>query len=151
VNLDFAILADSVSLGGADNDKLFIHGAPLRRIDVPQLPWAAAMGIGISFTAPLEEVGERHSLGIRITGPPEDKEVLEPFSLPFSLPNRTQDDWARLGSLLAIDLGVIGFGYDGWYTFALLLDNSPLTELQLRIVVDPTMRDRLLTPTPVDA
>lgn len=143
MKLDFVVLAEAVSLAG---DKLYLHGAPLKRLDVPQLPWAVPMGIGLSFTADLEEAGNAHELQFRMTGPAEGTETLAAPPFPLQLPQRDQlpPDFERISALTAIGLGIVGFSYEGWYTIELALDSEPLASLEVRVVLNPELRQRMI-------
>ena len=138
-----AVLAEAVSLAG---DKLFIHGAPLKRIDVPQLPWPASIGIALSFTADLDEAGEQHELQFRVVGPAEDAVVLTAPPFPLGLPARHEvpADFERINALAAIGLGLVGFSYEGWHHVELSLDSASLTTLDLRVVLAPALRDQMI-------
>ena len=142
MKLDFAILADAVSLAG---EKLYIHGAPLKRLDVPQLPWAVPLGIGLSFTGSLEEAGNVHELGFRLVGPAEDAHVTTSPPIPLHLPERVRlpSDYERINVLAAIQLGVIGFSFEGWHIVELTLDSEPLASLEFRVTQQPELRERM--------
>lgn len=138
MNLDFAVLAEAAALG---EGKLFIHGVPLKRLDVPQLPWGKAMAIAVSFDGQLDEAGNQHQLRFRIVGPTGD-EILAAPPFPVVLPRREElrDDFEQLNALAVIELGLVGFATEGWYRIELSLDSELLETLKLRVVVNKAIR-----------
>jgi hypothetical protein len=134
MKLDFAVLAEAV---GSSGGKLFIHGAPIKRIDVPTLPWAVSIGVALSFTGTLDEAGSVKQLEMKIYGPDNDRQVLATPSMSVALPMTPPPDWERLAAIVTIELGVIGLTHDGWHRVQFLLDGDLVKELEFRVVVTP--------------
>jgi hypothetical protein len=134
MKLDFALLAEAVT-PGADG-RLFIHGAPIKRVNVPALPWATAMGVAVSFDATLEEAGRSHAVTLRFTGPSEDPRVIETPPMQLRLPEPGFDS-VGLAAHAAIQFGLIGLTHEGWHEIEISVDGEPIATLRFRVVVVP--------------
>jgi hypothetical protein len=131
LKLDFALLAEAAA--GAEG-KLYLHGAGLRRIDVPQLPWASTLAVVARFTADLEEAGAEHEIQLTVYSP-DREEILLPPPIPLVLPTKESlpGDWVEMSAVALAQL-TGAFAVEGWFEFELKLDGEHLTTMRLRIV-----------------
>lgn len=132
MNLDYILLAEAAAAG---EGKQFLHGAGLRRIDAPQIPFVAQAAIALRFTASLEEAGDRHVLQIRLVQP-SGEQLFETPPLQIDVPSEVgQPDSDELGINMAVE-GSFPFQQAGWHVFHVSLDEEPLAELRLRVVLN---------------
>lgn len=129
--LDYILLAEAAASG---EGKQFLHGAGLRRIDAPQIPFLAQVAIAMRFTAGVEEAGDEHVVRFRVTRPSGD-ELLETPPLEIQVSGDVGADAEEIGVHLMVE-GTFNFPEVGWYVFHVTLDDEPLGEpLRLRIVL----------------
>jgi Family of unknown function (DUF6941) len=150
VKLDFIMLADEADAAG---HKLYIHGAGLRRIDAPELPWRASVAVAAQFSAALDEAGNRHDLRAQLTAP-SGALMAELPQFPIQLPPTEEipPDWEELALVAVIKLEGIPFQEEGWHLFRFTLDEQPLDEIRMRIVrTDSPTSGQEATPGEVPA
>jgi hypothetical protein len=136
--LEFACLADEAT---AAEDKLYIHGAGLRRIQVPQVPWVIHLAVAARFNAAVSQLGETHHLHVRLTTP--NDQILFPLpetQIVLGTQNIIQDA-DQLGVAIVFRIGAIAVRETGWHLFSLLIDQAeePIVKLPLRIAVPGTL------------
>jgi hypothetical protein len=132
LKLDYVLLAEAASSG---EGKQFLHGAGLRRVDVPVLPILVQVAVAMRFTADLREAGDRHTLQIRIEQP-SGGDLLETPPLEIDVPADPPTPDAEELGVQAMVQGGFSFPEAGWYLFHVTLDNEPVTDpLRLRIVL----------------
>jgi hypothetical protein len=139
VKLDFAVLAEAAAVG---DRKLFLHGAGLRRFDLPQIPWFAALAIGVRFTAELDEAGDVHSLTLRLLSPSDIEIMRTPrMELAITPADEVPADWEEISVVAALNSSAVAFHEQGWHVVELIVDEGSADEqvihLRLRIVQMP--------------
>jgi hypothetical protein len=136
VIVDFVMLADAAA---SANRKLYIHGGGLRRIDAPALPFVCPISVVARFTADLDEAGDAHALKVRLISP-ADEVLFELGGLPVIVPKEPPEvgpDWEEISAAVTLGFAAVVFREEGWHVFSVELDDEPLADLRLRIVVDP--------------
>jgi hypothetical protein len=134
VKLDFAFLADGAVVA---NNKVYAHGAGLRRVDVPTLPWSLQLSLAIRLTVGLDEPDAVHAIQVRLFAPSGDQ-VAEyaPLTLNLAKPEPMPSDWDEISAFAVIEF-VLGVGEAGWWRFEVTLDEEPLSTLPLKVAVAP--------------
>jgi hypothetical protein len=132
LNLDFALIAEAAA---AANGKLYLHGAGVRKLDVPILPWNLSLAIVLRFTALPAEQGDSHDLSVFVQAP-DGRRVIEGATLSMMVAEPMSPEADELG-LIGVMEFAFGVAEEGWWQFDLRLDEEPLEVLRLKIVVAP--------------
>jgi hypothetical protein len=133
VNVDYVMLAEDAT---AAEGRLYIHGGGLRHVVVSQIPWVIHLALVARLYAELDELGDSHSLGMRIWEP--DGQPIYPLQTTVFTLNREHlaaEDDNELQVLVSLRVSAIVLREAGWYHAELALDGDVVRSMPFHISV----------------
>jgi hypothetical protein len=131
VRLDSFLLAEYASV---ENDKLYVIGGGITRIEAPQLPWTQALALIARFALSADERRHPHLLSMSMTRP--DGELLfdaRDIGLPVTEEKRRAEGEERYGQLVLV-FQQIPFPETGIYRLNLAMDGEHFRSVSLPVV-----------------
>jgi hypothetical protein len=133
VILDYALLADDAT---AIDGRLYVHGGGLRVVIVPQIPWVIHFALAARFAAELDEVGDDHTIALRIWEPDgQPVYLVDAASFRLDASNLAVEDDRELQLLTSFRIGALVLRETGWYSVELALDGDTVASLPFRVQV----------------
>lgn len=136
--LDFMFLADYVRNQG---NKLDALGASLDTVNVPMVPTAAPLGIGVRLLLTRQECGRTHEIEIIIQDADGTRvaELRSTFNVPLEAVDPALPVHFPLGALIALNVP-IPLPHEGIYSLDLMVNNDAKKSVPLRVLVNPGLQ-----------